>query len=387
MKKYFVMSILMCLIIAPIAFSQSKMKSSFKADVEAQRVKNKKSVTEVKQQLEAIRKDIKERNLKFKVDMTEALKRQIEEITGAVPPTDLEKEAEIQTSRGYQLFLEFLQRLAEAQAAKRQAELQPEKKEPVKPKPKEEEKKEEKPETVTPVKPDETLPESFMLADPSKPVLDWFALGMMTPVKEQGLCGSCWSFTAMGVVEGCYKINKKTDIDLSEQYMIDCARDKYGRDAGSCNGGWYGNVFDFMMTNYPVEEKIAPYRGYEYGCTPKKQIPVKLVAWGYVRRDGGIPSVDEMKKALCTYGTIAATVKVTPAFQAYVGGIFDEFTPVSSPKDVNHGIIIVGWDDTKKAYRIKNSWGERWGEKGYMWIEYGCNNIGYGAAWVVLEKE
>jgi cathepsin L len=65
----------------------------------------------------------------------------------------------------------------------------------------------------------------------------------------------------------------------------------------------------------------------------------------------------------------------------------EEFTPVSSPKDVNHGIIIVGWDDAKKSYRIKNSWGERWGEKGYMWIEYGCNNIGYGAAWVVLEKE
>ncbi|NMB63543.1 MAG: hypothetical protein GYA16_01600, partial [Spirochaetes bacterium] len=185
MKKYFIICIMMCVAIAPIAFSQSTMKSSFKADVEAQRIKNKKSITEVKQQLEAIRKDIKERNLKFKVDMTEALKRQIEEITGTVPPKDLEKEAEIQSSKGFQLFLEFLQRLAEAQAAKRQAELQPEKKEPVKPKEevvKKEDQKEEKPEAVTPAKPEETLPESFMLADPSQPVLDWFALGMMTAV-------------------------------------------------------------------------------------------------------------------------------------------------------------------------------------------------------------
>ena len=383
MKKHIAASIAVCMLIAPVAFSHAQMKSSFKASVEAQKKKDAKSIAEIKQQLAMIKKDIKERNLKFKVDITEALKRQIDEITGAIPPKDLEKEAEIQTNRGLQLFMEFLQRLSESKAKKQKEETLPPKKEPVKP----EEAKKEEPKAVEPEKPRETTPESYMLADPSTPALDWFALGMMTPIKDQGLCGSCWSFTAMGVVEGCYKIKTKGDIDLSEQYCIDCARDKYGRDAGNCNGGWYGNVFDFLMNNYPVEEKVSPYRGYEYGCTPKKQFPIKMVAWGYVRADAGIPTVEQMKKALCTYGPIAATVKVTPAFQAYVGGIFDEFTPVSSDKDVNHGIIIVGWDDSKHAYRIKNSWGQRWGEKGYMWIEYGCNNVGYGAAWVVLDKE
>ena len=93
-----------------------------------------------------------------------------------------------------------------------------------------------------------------------------------------------------------------------------------------------------------------------------------------------------MKDAICKYGPIAACVKVTEPFQAYVGGIFDENARTAGPKDINHAITIVGWDDSKKAYLIKNSWGTEWGEKGYMWIEYGCNNIGYGATWVVVEK-
>ncbi|HOA06363.1 MAG TPA: C1 family peptidase, partial [Spirochaetota bacterium] len=54
--------------------------------------------------------------------------------------------------------------------------------------------------------------------------------------------------------------------------------------------------------------------------------------------------------------------------------------------DTNHAIVIVGWDDSKKSFLIKNSWGEDWGEKGYMWIEYGCNNIGRGASYITVGK-
>jgi len=94
-----------------------------------------------------------------------------------------------------------------------------------------------------------------------------------------------------------------------------------------------------------------------------------------------------MKEALAKYGAIAACVKVTPAFQAYKSGIFDEHASVSSPNDVNHAITIVGWDDNKQAYLVKNSWGPGWGDKGYVWVEYGSNNIGYGAAWAVVVSE
>jgi cathepsin L len=94
-----------------------------------------------------------------------------------------------------------------------------------------------------------------------------------------------------------------------------------------------------------------------------------------------------MKDAICKYGAIAACVKVTPAFQAYKNGVFNEFAYVSGEKDINHAITIVGWDDKKNAYLVKNSWGPQWGDDGYVWVEYGCNNIGYGATWAVVASE
>jgi hypothetical protein len=74
-------------------------------------------------------------------------------------------------------------------------------------------------------------------------------------------------------------------------------------------------------------------------------------------------------------------VEVTNAFRAYTGGVFNE----SSTGDVNHGVTLIGWDDAKQAWRIKNSWGPGWGESGYMWIDYQSNSIGYGASWVQAE--
>jgi len=85
-----------------------------------------------------------------------------------------------------------------------------------------------------------------------------------------------------------------------------------------------------------------------------------------------------LKKALCEYGPLAVAVAATPVFKAYKSGVFNE----NSNAGINHGVTLVGWDDSKEAWRIKNSWGTGWGEKGFMWIAYGCNQIGYAASWV-----
>jgi hypothetical protein len=92
-----------------------------------------------------------------------------------------------------------------------------------------------------------------------------------------------------------------------------------------------------------------------------------------------IPSVTKLKNALCKYGPLAVAVRVTSAFQAYKSGVFNQ----KDPGGVNHGVTLVGWDDSKKAWLIKNSWGPGWGMSGYMWIGYGSNKIGYGAGWTV----
>ena len=156
--------------------------------------------------------------------------------------------------------------------------------------------------------------------------------------------------------------------------------------AGSCQGGWYGPVFEYLKTNSAALEAKIPYKSEESTCIEAGTNMYKIAAWGYVKPDAGIPSVKQMKEALCKYGPLAACIKVTPAFQAYKSGIFDEFADCNGERDINHAITIVGWDDSKESYLIKNSWGTGWGDNGYIWVKYGCNNIGYGAAWVLVSS-
>jgi len=209
---------------------------------------------------------------------------------------------------------------------------------------------------------------------------------MMTSIKYQGTCGSCWTFTSAAVFEAAIKITYNQEMDLSEQNILDCSKSKSGVKAGSCDGGWYGYVFEHFSINPMVTEAANPYKGKNQTCIKVSATNYKVASWAFVKPDGGIPSVDELKKAIVTHGPIAACVKVTESFQSYAGGIFDEHAVTSSPRDINHAITIVGWDDSKKSWLLKNSWGTGWGESGYMWIEYGCNNIGYGSCWVAVEK-
>ncbi len=369
-----------------ITNSQSRYGEPYKKDVEKQKELDKIRLELVKQKVENIRREIIAKNKKFKVKITEAIKHRIEDITGLKLPPDLKREARIQSSLSERMFMLFLKKLSEYEKKKRMRELERKKKEGKFEETKEEAKKEKREDTKKEV-PDEKLPDLYTIADPNVRAFNWLKNRRMTPVRYQGLCGSCWAFTSLAVFESGYYIMNNRELDLSEQHLIDCAVDRYGRDAGSCNGGWYGKVFDYLTRKNAVREGAAPYLGRTSSCRSVPRTQFRVAAWGYVKKNAGIPAVSEMKKALCKYGPIAATVKVTPAFQAYAGGIFDEHAQVWGPRDINHGIVIVGWDDDKGAYLIKNSWGEQWGEHGYMWIEYNCNNIGYGAAWIAVIKE
>lgn len=212
---------------------------------------------------------------------------------------------------------------------------------------------------------------------------DWRSAGVVTPVRDQGECGSCWAFAAIAAFESSALYHNNLTYnrigrlaDGSEQHILSCSG------AGSCNGGWYGPAFDFLTERGTLVEQLFRYQGKDAPCRFKRNSPLKAATWGYVRDDGGIPSVSQMKRALCEYGPVASTVHITDAFNAYRGGVFNEGVG-GSP---NHAVAIVGWDDNKRAWLVKNSWGTDWGEDGYMWIQYGSNNIGYGAAWVDARK-
>jgi len=194
----------------------------------------------------------------------------------------------------------------------------------------------------------------------------------MTAIRNQGGCGSCWDFAAMGAYEGSYNRRFGTMIDVSEQHILSCAG------AGSCGGGWWDPVFQWMMGTAVRTEAQTPYTASNGTCVPNPKGRYKVAAWGFVTIKNQIPTVAELKQALVSHGPLAVAVFVSPAFQAYSGGVFNE----NNTSWINHGVVIVGWDDNKGAWRIRNSWGTGWGENGYMWIKYGANSIGYAATWV-----
>jgi hypothetical protein len=162
-------------------------------------------------------------------------------------------------------------------------------------------------------------------------------------------------------------------VNSSEQDTLDCSGE------GSCSGGWW--AFQNLIDKGAAEENNYPYVAEQGPCQTGVDRPFKGVAWGYVDDSVEIPSTDALKKALCEYGPLAVAVYVSPAFQAYTSGVFNE----NAAGQVNHGVTLTGWDDERKAWRIKNSWGEGWGENGFMWIGWGCNSIGYAAAWTQAE--
>jgi cathepsin L len=218
----------------------------------------------------------------------------------------------------------------------------------------------------------------------SRRAFDWRTNGKVTPVRYQDGCGSCWAFGAMGAFEGSYLIRNNMAIDTSEQHVLSCSH------AGSCGGGWHAGVFDWMISNGNGPETADPYTASDAACKAGVPTPYRAVAWGYVHSGGGIPTVQEMKAALCKYGPLTVAVYATPLFQAYAGGVFNES---NTTHGINHDITLIGWDDSKGAWLIKNSWGTNWGEtggfgteRGYMWISYNSNNIGYGAAWVQAQN-
>jgi len=301
--------------------------------------------SQIKDKLQSLRQKIQAEGLTFAVGYTSALDRSIQQLAGTIAPRDLPDRARRQN--------EIAEKLIKIESSAREEALKS------------------KPQLK------EAMRGLKGTCATNLKSFDWRSQGKVTPVRDQQLCGSCWAFAAVGAYEGSYLLRNNDaspdTLNTSEQDIVSCSG------AGSCCGGYWEGALTYIITTGIATEASYRYGAVDCGCDNSVARPYRATAWGYVEQSGGIPSVNQLKQALCDHGPLSVGVFVSDLFQAYTDGVFNEH---DTSDDINHGVTLVGWDDSKGAWLIKNSWGTDWGINGYMWIAYNSNKIGYAAVWV-----
>lgn len=250
---------------------------------------------------------------------------------------------------------------------------------------------------------------------------DWRELLDVGPVFNQGeKCNTCWAFTTIDAAAASFQKNYDENVPLINYVFPDQTTGELSGNSGLplitnsgrlpvpfvqdllncmpikkeeiCKSGWHGIAFDFMVykngipmaysnnnPNSAAETYQREYKpGQKFEC-PANTGYIKAASWDYVNSPPDkLPSVEQLKRALIERGPLVAPIVYDECLANYRGGVFNE----QDLDMINHAVLLIGWDDEKGAWLIKNSWGEEWGEKGFGWIKYGSNNIGVFAAWV-----
>jgi len=209
---------------------------------------------------------------------------------------------------------------------------------------------------------------------------DWREHNIVGDIKDQGSCGSCWAFSAIGALES--QITKVTgeSIILSEQEAVDCVKNIRSPDNSSvccygCNGGEMYSVYQYLI-NYNLSEDTEeeyPYEGIDQEC-----VPVKSSDNTKLSRFVSLPANETIiKNALYHHGPISIGVNANDDWQEYNGGIYNP-TEEECDSSIDHGVILVGYGSEKGLdyWIIRNSWGKDWGEHGYIRLVRGKNACG-----------
>jgi len=208
---------------------------------------------------------------------------------------------------------------------------------------------------------DQALPDS----------VDWTAQGKVTPVKNQGHCGSCWAFSSTGALESATMIATGTMVSLSEQQLVDC------HVGNGCSGGWPYNSFRYAESTAMCTESEYPYTARDGSCHANSCTGLKR---GAVTGYKSVAKIESDLRSAVAKGPVSITVQAGGGMSRYKSGVLSG----GCSGQINHAVLAVGYGilDGKQYWKVKNSWGSNWGMDGYFLLQRGSGGQG---AYCVLQ--
>ncbi|XP_014215878.1 digestive cysteine proteinase 1 [Copidosoma floridanum] len=204
---------------------------------------------------------------------------------------------------------------------------------------------------------------------------DWRISGAVTPVKDQSVCGSCWSFGSTGAVEGAYFMKHKRLVRLSQQALIDCS---WGFGNNGCDGGEDFRSYQWIMKHggLPTEDEYGGYLGQDGLCHIDNVAKVaKLKGFVNVKAN----DLDALKLAIFKHGPVSVAIDAShKTFSFYSNGVYYEPSCGNTEENLDHAVLAVGYGtlNGQGYWLIKNSWSNYWGNDGYILMAQKNNNCG-----------
>jgi cathepsin H len=203
---------------------------------------------------------------------------------------------------------------------------------------------------------------------------DWREEGIVSQVKNQASCGSCWTFSTTGALEAAHAQATGKMVLLSEQQLVDCAGEfnNFG-----CGGGLPSQAFEYIRYNGGIDtEDSYPYNAKDSQCRFHKNT-IGAQVWDVVNITEGAET--QLKHAVATMRPVSVAFEVVHDFRLYNGGVYTSLNCHTGPQTVNHAVLAVGYGEDENGvpyWIIKNSWGADWGMNGYFNMEMGKNMCG-----------